>query len=221
MACVHVICSLGMICSLLMSMMIVLVVHGLIMLFAPSLSLIEYMMSMICILTMFFLTTLTLLVSIKADLSLTLITKSVSSANQCCIDRARMSNPDNHEYCSLVSERITSLQSDVVVCSLSNCSLDSYGSHLVSTLLSCAHECFPTHSSFTHRRLVGWNQSSSRLEESSLFWHKICPSSGVLSQIKNTVTRRYRYAVRCLIRRQNHLLQKKLATSFARKNKSS
>ena len=39
-----------------------------------------------------------------------------------------------------MSERITSLQSDVVVCSLSDCSahdsvLDSYGSHLVSTLV--------------------------------------------------------------------------------------
>ena len=79
-----------------------------------------------------------------------------------------------------MSERITSLQSDVVVCSLSNCSahhsvLEFYGSHLVSTLLSCAHECFPTRSSSTHRRLVGWNQSLSRLKESS---------SGVLSQIK-------------------------------------
>ena len=172
-----------------------------------------------------------LLFSIKSDLSPTPITKSVSSANQCRIDWARVSDSDIHKYCSLVSERITSLQSDVVVCSLSGCSahhsvLDSYGSHLVSTLLSCAYECFPTRSSSTHRRLVGWNQFLSRFKESSLFWHKIWkeagyPSSGVLSQIKKNVKRRYRYAVRRLIRRQNHLLQKKLATSFARKNKSS
>ena len=93
--------------------------------------------------------------SIKSDLSPTPITKSVSSANQCRIDWARVSDSDIHKYCSLVSKRITSLQSDVVVCSLSNCSvhhfvLDSYGSHLVSTLLSCAYECFPTCSSSTH-----------------------------------------------------------------------
>ena len=172
-----------------------------------------------------------LLFSIKSDISPTPITKSVSSAYQCRIDWARVSDSDIHKYCSLVSEHITSLQSDVVVCSLSNCSayhsvLDSYGSHLISTLLSCAHECFPTRSSSTHRRLVGWNQSFSRLKKSSLFWHKIWkeagyPSSGVLSEIKKNVKRRYRYAVRCLVRRQNHLFQKKLATSFARKNKSS
>ena len=79
-----------------------------------------------------------LLFSIKSDLSPTPITKSVSSANQCRIDWARLSDSDIHKYCSLVSEHITSLQSDVVVCSLSDCSahhsvLDSYGSHLVST----------------------------------------------------------------------------------------
>ena len=152
--------------------------------------------------------------SIKSDLSPTPITKPVSSANQCRIDWARVSNSNIHKYCYLVSERITSLQSDVVVCSLSNCSahhsvLDSYGSHLISTLLSCAYECFPTRS----------NQSFSRLKESSLFWHKIWkeagyPSSGVLSQIKKNVTRRYRYAVRCLIRRQIIYFKRNLQLPF-------
>ena len=111
-----------------------------------------------------------------------------------------------------MSQRIASLPSEVVDCSLSDCSahhavLDSYGTHVVSTLLSCAHECFPTRSTSSCRRLVGWNQSISRLKESSVFWYKIwveagCPSSGVLSQIKKNSKRRYKYEVRRFIRKK-------------------
>ena len=59
-----------------------------------------------------------------------------------------------------------------------------------------------------------------------MFWYKVwveagCPSSGVLSQIKKNSKRRYKYEVRRLIRKQNDLLQKKLAASFVRKKKSS
>ena len=60
------------------------------------------------------------------------------------------------------------------------------GSHLISTLLTCALACFPTRSvSTTRRRLVGWTQSVNRLKESLMFWYKIweesgCPSSGIL-----------------------------------------
>ena len=82
-------------------------------------------------------------------------------------------------YCSLVSQRMSSLQSGIVDCSVPDCSshhtvLDSYGSHLLSTLLSSALERFPTRSiSTSHRRLVGWNQSVARLKQSSVFWYRI------------------------------------------------
>ena len=46
-----------------------------------------------------------------------------------------------------------------------------------------------------------------------------CPKSGVLSQIKKTTKSRYKYWVRRLKRRQNILLQKKLALLFRRKSK--
>lgn len=64
------------------------------------------------------------------------------------------------------------------------------------------------------------------MKKSSMFWYRIweeagCPSSGVLFQIKTNAKRRYKYEVHCLVRRQNVLLQKKLASSFARKNMSS
>ena len=117
-------------------------------------------------------------------------------------------------------------------CSVPDCSshhnaLDSYGSQLISTLLSSALDCFSTCSvSKSHRRLVGWSHSVTRLKQSSAFWYKIwveagCPSSGVLSQIKKSSKTRYKYAVRRLRCRQDALLQNKLANSFARNKKSS
>ena len=173
-----------------------------------------------------------LLFSIEADHLPVKSTEPLSTKKLYRLDWTRVTRNDIDKYCSLVSQRISFLQSDIVDCSVPDCSshhsiLDSYGSHLVSTLLSSALECFPTRPiSTSHRRLVGWNQSVTRLKQSSVFWYKIweeagCPCSGVLSQIKKSSKRRYKYAVRRLLRRQNALLQKKLAKSFARNKKSS
>ena len=60
------------------------------------------------------------------------------------------------------------------------------------------------------------------LKRSSNFWHRIwseagCPSSGVLFQIKKHTKSRYKHQVRRLKRKQNSLLQEKLAGLSARK----
>ena len=82
----------------------------------------------------------------------------------------------------------------------------------LSSHLYLAHVCSR---SYIEDLLVGLSQSI----ESAMFWYKIweesgCPLSGVLS-------RRYKYEVCPLVRRQNSLLQKKLAYSVAKKYKSS
>lgn len=75
------------------------------------------------------------------------------------------------------------------------------------------------------KRLVGWKDSAACLvEKRAAFWFKIweeagCPKSGVLFQIKKTTKSRYKYGVCRLKRRQNALLQKKLALLFKRKIK--
>ena len=46
-----------------------------------------------------------------------------------------------------------------------------------------------------------------------------CPSSGVLFSIKTNAKRRYKYAHRRLMRRQQYMLQNKLAHSFSQKPK--
>ena len=54
--------------------------------------------------------------------------------------------------------------------------------HLVSTLLKCAYQCFPTYTNTSNQKLVGWNDGAGKLKEATNFWHKVweeawCPSS--------------------------------------------
>jgi hypothetical protein len=45
-----------------------------------------------------------------------------------------------------------------------------------------------------------------------------CPSSGVLSQIRKKAKSRYKYAVRSLKRRKDHILSKKISSNLSRKH---
>ena len=109
-------------------------------------------------------------------------------------------------------------------CTEHNHSLDSYARNFLSTLLDCARQCFPQHSS-SPRRLVCWNDTScSKLKQTTNFWYRLWedaghPSSGVLFQIKKNTKTRYKYEIRRLKRRQNVLLQDKFASLFASKKK--
>ena len=81
---------------------------------------------------------------------------------------------------------------------------------IVNILLDCAHSSIPSISS-TPRRLAGWNDGPSELRRETNFWHKVweeagCPSSGFLFNIKKNAKSRYKYAVRRIKRRQNHLV---------------
>ena len=101
--------------------------------------------------------------------------------------------------------------------------LDTYAEHIVHTLHDCALHCIPSHTT-PSRRLVGWKAGAGVFKEASNFWHKVwveagCPSSGVLFSIKKNAKRRYKYAHRRLKRRQQYMLQKKLACPFSQKTK--
>ena len=63
-----------------------------------------------------------LLFSIKADFIPVTISYPVPIANQCCFDWTRVTQSHIDKYCSMVSQRITSLPSEVVDCSLCDCS---------------------------------------------------------------------------------------------------
>ena len=73
--------------------------------------------------------------------------------------------------------------------------------------------------------VVGCNNSARNLRKASHFWHKVWaeagyPSSGVLTSIKIQAKKRYNYEVRRLKRRQQFLLQDRLAHLFASKKKT-
>ena len=145
------------------------------------------------------------------------------------IDWSKVSAANVQNYCDRLSQCIDVLPSDVTNCVAANCTkhqamLDSYAQSLVSSLLHCASECFPTYTVKSGKRLVGWNDSACLFKKTANFWYKVwkeagCPKSGVLSQIKKTTKSRYKYWVRRLKRRQNILLQKKLALLLTKKNK--
>ena len=142
---------------------------------------------------------------------------------------SKVSSADIDHYSHLVSCSITTLPSQIYSCVTPNCtehnhSLDSYARNFLSTLLDCARQCFPQHSS-SPRRLVCWNDTScSKLKQTANFWYRLwgrCWSSlfwGSVSDKENTKTR-YKYVIRRLKRRQNVLLQDKFASLFASKKK--
>ena len=132
-------------------------------------------------------------------------------------------------YQDMVSERLSIPPAELVSFSLPDCSihnhlLDSYTEQIVTTLLHCASRCFPLRTPSASKSVVGWNENANHLKNASKFWHKVweeagCPSTGVLSAIKIKAKKRYKYEVRRLKRRQQFLLQDRLARSFASKRK--
>ena len=152
----------------------------------------------------------------------------VSSASQCVhIDWSRVSPVDIENYNHMVSCSICDLPSNVTGCVDSDCIqhhdiLDSYALNFISSLHNCAVQCFPTYKP-SSRRLAGWKVSAGNLKHSATFWYRIwneagCPSSGVLFQIKKHSKSRYKHEVCRLKRKQNRLLQDKLAGLSAQKN---
>ena len=145
------------------------------------------------------------------------------------IDRSKATTAIVQNDCDMLSHCIGALPSDVSNCVAANCKhdqdiLDSYAQDLVFCLLDCASKCFPTYTVTSARRLVGWKDSAGLLKKTANFWYKVweeagCPTSGVLFQIKKSAKTRYKYEVRRLKRRQNIMLQKKIALLFVRKNK--
>ena len=102
---------------------------------------------------------------------------------------SKVSSADIDHYSHLVSCSITTLPSQIYSCVTPNCtehnhSLDTYARNFLSTLLDCARQCFPQHSS-SPRRLVCWNYTScSKLKQTAHFWYRLWedaghPSSGV------------------------------------------
>ena len=72
--------------------------------------------------------------------------------------------------------------------------------------------------------LAGWSEEVKPIREKSLLWSKIwheavCPSTGVLFQLKKHAKARYKYcSVRRLRRKQDQLRSRKVAEAFVGDN---
>ena len=132
-------------------------------------------------------------------------------------------------YCNYLNQHSSTLSTDILSCSDTACLqhnllLDKYADQLVSTLIACAKQCFPTRSS-SSRTLVGWNDSCKDLKHDADFWYKVWkeagrPLSGTLFDIKKSTKRKYKSSVRRLKHKQNQLTREKLAKSFAERKKA-
>ena len=85
------------------------------------------------------------------------------------------------------------------------------------------NEAIPTYHKSSTRKLTGWKEFAGNVKRLANFWHRIwseagCPS-GVLFQIKKHTKSRYKHEVRRLKRKQNRLLQEKLA-GLSRRSKT-
>ena len=126
---------------------------------------------------------------------------------------------------ALLSKHLPTLPTEVTNCSDPNCLshlpvLDAYAEKLVSALISCSLQFFPCVSSSKVKSLPGWTDGAGDLKRASCFWHKVwveagCPTAGVLSQIKRNAKSRFKYAVRRLRRRKDHVIRDKFPRSFA------
>ena len=102
-------------------------------------------------------------------------------------------------------------------CTTHLATLDEYASHLVHCLVDAAWCTIPKITKSRH--IAGWSEIAKPLKEQSMFWTRIwweCgyPSSGVVSVIRKKAKAKYKYAVRRLLRRQNHLRREALAEAL-------
>ena len=133
------------------------------------------------------------------------------------IDWSKVSQSHIASYQDLLSKNLLDFPSECFEpdCSIHKSLIDNYSVHISSTLLCCASRSFPCFTP-SSKRIVGWNDNARKYKNDSCFWYKVweeagCPVSGVLSSIKRSAKRRYKYEVRHLKRRQQYLLRNRLA----------
>ena len=112
------------------------------------------------------------------------------------------------------------MPNNVVLCCEPSCTthqdlLEGVCIKLVCSLKAAAESSIPRSGQRRRTGVAGWSQFIKSELEASRWWYKLwidagSPSAGVLFQLKKRTYRRYKYAVRCVRRRQEHIKQMKL-----------
>lgn len=143
------------------------------------------------------------------------------------VDWPKVTAEDIDRYCNSLSASFPSISPQMVDCTDPNCQvhledIDSTCEQILSCLSSSACLCFPKKCRRT-KTVPGWNDHARPLRSAAVFWNNVwkeagCPSSGVLSQIRKHTKRRYKYAVRRLMRNRNNVIRQKLGAALAESN---
>ena len=169
-----------------------------------------------------------LLCSLRIDLSEVCLTSS-TSPNASAKTRIAWHavTPDLAAfYCSVLSSLLPPFPDSVRDCYDPSCTkhhafLDGFCEQLSHCLYDSALASFPNVQTFSS--VPGWNNSARLLKEKANFWHAVWrkagyPSAGVLHQLKRTAKSRYKYEVRRLRRRRQHIRREKMAAALASSN---
>ena len=139
------------------------------------------------------------------------------------IDWCKIDSTSIEAYRICVQASLPTLSNELQVCSTPDCkshlsAIDYACEKLFFCLYHAGQQCFPQ---LCKRAKVmpGWNDSVRLLRSKALFWNRLwsdngCPSSGVLSQIRRKAKSRYKYAVRSLKRRKDHIVSKKISSAL-------
>ena len=99
--------------------------------------------------------------------------------------------------------------------------MDKFCHDLTNCLDDAARKTLPLNQ--PTRSIAGWNSSAREFKEKANFWHRVwkqagSPSAGVLHQLKKSSRSRYKYEVRRLKRREQHIRREKMAEALASSN---
>ena len=112
--------------------------------------------------------------------------------------------------------QVCPLSDELQVCSDPDCkshqpAIDSACQKLFSCCTMLGNNVYHSLENMLTKVMPGWNDSVRQLHSKALFWNRMwsengCPSSGVLSQIRKKAKSGFKYAVRSLKRRKDHIV---------------
>ena len=143
---------------------------------------------------------------------------------------AQVSDTHVEQFIASIDSSLPVLSDQVLHCSDPHCKLHStdisqYLTYFFDCISAAASSALPSVSSTVRTHKVpGWNDAAKGLKDKANFWYRVwleagSPSAGVLAVIKKKSKSRYKYEVRRLKRRREHIARENFATAFSIRDK--
>ena len=153
------------------------------------------------------------------------IHSQIVSTNWALVDNSHV-----EQFLASIDSNLPVLPDEVIHCCNPLCKVHSVDiSRYLVSFLNCistaARNTLPSISSTVRKHIVpGWNDAAKHLRNKANFWYRVwleagSPSVGVLAVIKKKSKSRYKYEVRRLKRRKEHIAREKLTKAFSIRNK--